>query len=84
MIGGLTYLSDSDDHVANKRFDSGDCTSLFVSTIPHSESHEETLLGLGLNLHYFDLDCNVAEVLGDFTLWALDSDFSCLAGHLYV
>lgn len=73
-----TYLSDSDHHVGNKRFESGDCTSLFISSIPHSDSGIEAGLLLYNHLHNFDFDWHVAQVFRNGTLWASDRDLSGL------
>lgn len=72
-----TYLSNSDEHVVDKRFESCNCASLFVSSVPHLDSNIETLhFGSG-HFHDSDVNSDVAQILCDFTSWSFDCNLSC-------
>ena len=73
-----TYFSDTDNAVADEGFESGDCASLFISTVPHLNSDVETLLLGGGHFHTSDVDRLVREILGDLSSWTSNSDFSSL------
>ena len=73
-----TYFSDTDDAVGDQGFESGDCASLLISTVPHLDSDVETLHLGGGNFHNSDVDRLVGEIFGDLASWTSNSDFSSL------
>ena len=77
-----TYLSDTNDHVANVGLDGGDSTSLSVASIPHLDSSVFALHLSSLHVKYLDVKSNVGEVLGDRSSLTLNADFSGFAGNL--
>jgi hypothetical protein len=71
-----TYLGDSNEAVANKRFERGDRACLFVSTVPHLNSYVKTLVLAGCPVHHSDVDWHVTQILGNLSSWSGNSDFS--------
>jgi len=74
-------LGGANHHVVDERFESGDGTSLFVSTVPHLNSHIKAVHLLGGHLHDSDVDSDVTQVFRDLTSWASYCNFSCFDGN---
>lgn len=54
-----TYLSDTDEHVADQGFDGGNGTSLLITTVPHLDSDELTVHLTSSHLQDFDIECDM-------------------------
>ena len=78
MVVLRTYLSDSNDHVANVGLERVDGAGLLVATEPNTDANKSTVPLLGALLHLFELASNVREVFLDLTPLALDSNFPCI------
>ena len=73
-----TYLGDTDNHVADGRFEGVDSTRLLLTTEPDANADERTIPLLSRLLHLLQLTGNVGEVLGNLATGALDSNFPCI------
>ena len=77
-----TYLGNANEHVSDQRVEGGNGACVLVLSVPHSDSNENTLFLAGGSVQDAHVDGHVAQVFGNGTSGASNSDLSGFNGDL--